>query len=134
MNCSECGTQSSEGDVFCRMCGLPLNQTTPRSAPTPTPSPAPTYAPTSTPPVSVYVQQAAGVQRTSGLAVASLVLGIIGFSILAIIFGGVAIGQTEKDPNLSGRGMAVAGLVLGIIEFIIELFVVVFFLGLFSFL
>lgn len=126
MNCSKCGTQSSEGDVFCRMCGLPLNQTTPRSAPT--------YAPTSTPPVSVYVQQAAGVQRTSGLAVASLVLGIIGFSILAIIFGGVAIGQTEKDPNLSGRGMAVAGLVLGIIEFIIELFVVVFFLGLFSFL
>jgi hypothetical protein len=73
-----------------------------------------------------------GVQRTSGLAVASLVLGIVGFSILAIIFGGVAIGQTGKDPNLSGRGMAVAGLVLGIVEFIIELFVISFFLGLMS--
>jgi hypothetical protein len=103
------------------MCGLALNQTTPSSVPI------------STPPVSVYVQQARA-QRTSGLAVASLVLGIIGFSILAIIFGGVAISQTEKNPNVSGRGMAVAGLVLGIIEFIIELFVAVFFLGLFSFL
>jgi hypothetical protein len=103
------------------VCGLPLNQTTSWSTPT------------STPPVSVYVHETARVQRTSGLAVASLVLGIIGFSILAIIFGGVAIGETGKDPNLSGRGMAIAGLVLGIIEFIIELFIVVFFLGLISF-
>jgi hypothetical protein len=85
---------------------------------------------TPTPPVSVYAQRTAGVQRTSGLAVASLVLGIIGFSILAIIFGGVAIGQTGKDPNLGGRGMAVAGLVLGTIEFVIELFVITFLLGL----
>jgi len=36
-------------------------------------------------------------------------------SVLAIIFGGVAISQTGKDPTLGGRGMAIAGLVLGII-------------------
>jgi hypothetical protein len=63
-------------------------------------------------------------RRTSGFAIASLVLGILGFSILAIIFGGVAINQTGKDPNLSGKGMAVAGLVLGIIGFIAELIII----------
>jgi hypothetical protein len=124
MNCARCGTRSSEGDVFCRTCGLPLNQAAPGSPPR-----------VSAPPVSVYVQQrAAGGPRTSGFAVASLVLGLIGFSILAIIFGGVAIGQAEKDPNLSGKGMAVAGLVLGSIELVIELLAVFFFIGVFSFL
>jgi hypothetical protein len=58
--------------------------------------------------------------RNSGLAVASLVLGIVGvfinpLSILAIIFGAIAMSQTGRNPNLKGRGMAVAGLVLGIV-------------------
>jgi hypothetical protein len=59
---------------------------------------------------------------TSGMAVASMVLGIIGllagcctfgiFSILAVIFGHVAMGETKRGEN-SGHGMAVAGLVMG---------------------
>ncbi len=62
--------------------------------------------------------------RTSGLAIASLVCGICGLvipwvgfilSVLAIVFGGVAISQTRKDPSLGGRGMAIAGLVCGIV-------------------
>ena len=61
--------------------------------------------------------------RTSGLAVASLVLGIIGILlcfffipwILAIIFGAVAIKQCNDDPTLGGRGLAVAGLSMGIV-------------------
>ncbi len=72
-----------------------------------------------TPPVPqqvVYVQQASA--GTSGLAVASLVLGILwlgGFgSLLAVIFGAVGLKQT-KDGVKGGRGLAVAGLVLGII-------------------
>jgi len=28
MYCSKCGTQNSEGDAYCRKCGLPINQTT----------------------------------------------------------------------------------------------------------
>jgi hypothetical protein len=55
--------------------------------------------------------------RTSGLAVASMVLGILWLwwvgSLLAIIFGHVAISQTSQDPRLGGRGMAIAGLTLG---------------------
>jgi Co/Zn/Cd efflux system component len=57
------------------------------------------------------------------MCVAALVMGILGLffnllAILAIIFGGIGMSQTGKDPNLKGRGMAVAGLVLGIIGII----------------
>jgi hypothetical protein len=60
------------------------------------------------------------VPRTSGLAVASLVLGILWLcgvgSLLATIFGGVALSQISRSNGaLTGKGMAVAGLVLGII-------------------
>src|SRR4051794_38670835 len=58
--------------------------------------------------------------RTSGLAVASLVLGILCLcgvgSLLATIFGAVALGQIEKsNGRLTGKAMAIAGLVLGLI-------------------
>lgn len=65
--------------------------------------------------------------KTHGLAVASLVLGIIGipgmflgigflFALLAIIFGAVAKGKIRKSGGFyTGKGMATAGLILGII-------------------
>lgn len=53
---------------------------------------------------------------TSGLAVAALVLGIVWVwgvgSILAVIFGHVALAET-KDGRKGGHGLAIAGLVLG---------------------
>jgi hypothetical protein len=53
---------------------------------------------------------------TNGLAVASLVLGIIWLywlgSILAVIFGHVALSQIARSGQ-NGRGLAIAGLVLG---------------------
>jgi Domain of unknown function (DUF4190) len=58
--------------------------------------------------------------KTSGLAIASLVLGILWIyglgSVLAIIFAAVAK-QNIKQSNgwVTGGGMATAGLVLGII-------------------
>ena len=57
---------------------------------------------------------------TNGLAVASLILGILWIcwlgSILAVIFGHVALAQIKKSGNLQqGRGLAIAGLVLGYI-------------------
>jgi hypothetical protein len=56
------------------------------------------------------------VQRTNGLAVASLVLGILWLcwigSVLALIFGYVALGQI-KSQHEAGRGLAIAGIVLG---------------------
>lgn len=57
------------------------------------------------------------VGRTSGLAVASMVLGILWIywigSILAVIFGHIAISQSHRDESMRGKGMAIAGLVLG---------------------
>ena len=108
MYCTECGEQNHDENKFCKNCGAALAQV----AATPELRREPQHPPT--------IQQVYQKTRTSGLAVASLVLGIIGLlfsplSVLAIIFGGVAISQTGKDPTLGGRGMAIAGLVLGII-------------------
>ena len=60
--------------------------------------------------------------KVAGLAVASLVFGIVGFAglplvapILALVFGYVALSQIKKANGwLTGRGMAIAGVVLGV--------------------
>ena len=127
MYCPNCGTASSEGDIYCRTCGSRLNNEQTEATAKPPHSPTPM----SSPPVSVYIQgtPSARPQRTSGLSVASFVLSLVGLSLLAIIFGLVVMGQTQKDPNLSGRGLAVAGFVIGLIEFLIEVFIFIFILG-----
>jgi hypothetical protein len=55
--------------------------------------------------------------KTSGLAIASMVLGIVWVywigSILAVIFGHVALNKMSKDPSIKGRGFAIAGISLG---------------------
>ena len=65
------------------------------------------------PPPGIYMQV-----RTNGLAIASMVLGILWLywvgSILALIFGYVAKSQIDKSQGLqNGRGMAITGIVLG---------------------
>ena len=57
-------------------------------------------------------------QATNGMAIASMVLGILWLywigSILALVFGYVAKSQIDKSHGAqTGRGMAVAGIVLG---------------------
>lgn len=88
-----------------------------------------------------YGSPFAGATRTSGMAVASMVLGICGaflfcfFAVaplLATVFGAVALGQIRRSQGtVTGRGMAIAGLVLGIIG--IGLFVLVLAVGNFDF-
>jgi hypothetical protein len=58
------------------------------------------------------------VAQTNGMAVASLVVGILWLfwigSVLALIFGYVGKGQIDRSGGAqSGRGMAIAGIVLG---------------------
>jgi hypothetical protein len=60
--------------------------------------------------------------RTSGAAIASLILGILGCipfltGILAVILGAVGLSATKK-PNVGGRGLAIAGLVLGLVSIV----------------
>lgn len=73
-------------------------------------------------PVQTYIAR-----TTNGLAIASMILGILWLywvgSILAVIFGHVALRQIQRRDQ-SGRGMAIAGLVLGWIG--IGFFVVIF--------
>jgi Domain of unknown function (DUF4190) len=63
-------------------------------------------------------------RRGNGLAVASLVCGIIGLLIfsfilgpLAVIFGGVGLSRANRGA--SGRGLAIAGIVLGVIDIVL---------------
>ena len=78
---------------------------------------------TSTP--VVYVAQ-----QNNGLAIASMVLGIVWLywvgSVLAVIFGHVALSQIKQsNETQGGRGMAIAGLVLGYVGLAFGLLVIV---------
>ena len=89
--------------------------------PAPAPPPPSGYGPTPAPPPAYggagygYTPYATA-SGTNGMAIASLVLGILWLywigSILALIFGYVALGQLKQRPQ-AGRGMAIAGIVLG---------------------
>jgi hypothetical protein len=121
MDCSKCGTPNAPNSAFCASCGTPLTVQGGVIQPPPGAPPVTGYAPMS--PAPAYTQPVSTAKRTSGMAIASLVLGIIslglGFtfipSVLAIIFGIIAVSQTGRDPNLGGRGMAIAGIIMGII-------------------
>lgn len=71
---------------------------------------------------------AAPAKSTNGLAVASMILGIVWIfwlgSLLALIFGLIASKQiTERGQ--SGKGMAIAGIILGIVGILILVFVII---------
>lgn len=74
--------------------------------------------PVSPAPIQPYPQPVTPVAKTNGLAIASLVLGIVWLmglgSLLAVIFGHVSLRQVSLTGE-QGRGMAIAGLVLGYI-------------------
>ena len=67
------------------------------------------------------------VKTTSKSSLASMILGIVGlvfiwvpiFGLISalpgIVFGGIGLYKTNRDPYLSGRGFAITGLVCGII-------------------
>ena len=119
----------------CASCGAPysahVNGRCPPRAATGQPGPAAQgqarAQPGSVPPAG-QPNVAAAPQQGNGLAIASLVLGIVSviFSwwglltlamvVLAITFGGISIHRAEQQPG-RGRGMAIAGLVLGIVGF-----------------
>lgn len=81
-------------------------------------APPPGWAPPPGYPAPLY--QIIRQTKTNGLAIASLVLGIVWIywlgSLLAVIFGHVALSQIGNSAGAqSGRGLAIAGVVLGYI-------------------
>ncbi len=96
MVCNKCGTQNEIGARICKNCGASLD--------------------TMTTPGAFDVSATSTSNVGKGLAIASLVLGIVSFfcfplvtGLLGIIFGGVA-----KSKGFRG-GMATAGIVCGVI-------------------
>jgi|GEM_PF-366601 len=70
--------------------------------------------------------------KTSGLAIASLVLGLLSiftvglFSLPAVICGHIALSQIKKSAGaVLGKGMAIAGLIMGYLMFLIGVIVMI---------
>jgi len=65
-------------------------------------------------------------QRTSGLAITSLILAIFGCfgvtAIAAVICGHVARKRIKSDPSLTGGGLALAGLIIGYVMIVFAAF------------
>lgn len=127
--CVYCGADLEDQAAFCTRCGKPAGEEN-GSAPSGSqgqPSGMP-YAPGP----GYYGGPVPG--RYNGMAIASLVLGIVGIffnglylvpSILAIIFGILGRSQIRRDPSQRGMGMATAGLVLGIVFLVLYLLVII---------
>ena len=105
----------------------PLTSSPAASAPPPPPPPPPPGAYGAVPPQ--YPMGAP--QKTNGMAIASLITGILWIAPVALILGILANNQIKKSNGQEGgKGMAIAGIVLGAVgilgEILIVLFAVVF--------
>ncbi|HEY3377726.1 MAG TPA: DUF4190 domain-containing protein, partial [Armatimonadota bacterium] len=105
MNCPQCGVPVEAGATQCPTCGAAL----PSSIPTPPVVQVPPSLGAQMPPATPA--------RTSGFAIAALVLGIFSLisfgstALLGVIFGIIGIVQTGRSQGrLTGNGMAIAGL------------------------
>ncbi len=103
MNCPSCAAVIAGNSQFCPKCGANLGAG----------GTATGYSP-----VGAVPGAAVTPSRTSGKAIASLVLGILVFvpfsSIAAVILGHLSLSEIRKSAGrLGGHGMAVAGLILG---------------------
>lgn len=88
------------------------------SQPTAPPPPPPAPRPQSARPAAA--PQPATASRTSGLAIASLVLSLTGcLSLGGVICGHLARRQIRRDPAVTGNGLALTGLILGYIGVLI---------------
>lgn len=63
--------------------------------------------------------------KTNVLAIISLIAGILGLNLIAVILGHVALSQINKTGE-GGRVLAIIGLVLGYIGIIVIVIIVIF--------
>ncbi|OPZ83794.1 MAG: hypothetical protein BWY76_02119 [bacterium ADurb.Bin429] len=106
-NCLKCGAEVAEGAQRCASCGAAQGAR---------PAVPPMAGPGMMPPTPMYEQPVE--QKTSGLAVASLVLGLLGIflscltTLPGLILGIIALNQINQNPReLGGKGLAIGGIV-----------------------
>lgn len=106
MICRNCGNNNPDNANVCSACGAPL--------------------------MTVQPMQPAQ-QKGKGLAIASLILGIVSFFVFAYIAGALAIifGAVAKKQGFRG-GLATAGIVLGIVGIALTIILQVFIGSLFA--
>lgn len=140
MFCPQCGAPNEDDAIYCGECGAvldaegaaPIGQHTVESETpeamnlsdepgTPAEEEVPPVPARRTTPPPRPVLPAPATPRTSGLAIASLLLGIGGLTILpllgsivAIILGYMARAEIRQRPaELEGNGIALAGIIMG---------------------
>jgi hypothetical protein len=107
--CQQCGWPTPAADPLCRNCGADARVGV---------RPPPGVPPPAAGPAGLRPYAPVAASSTNGMAVASLVLGILWIywigSVLALIFGYIARRQIDQAQGMQqGRGMATAGIVLG---------------------
>ena len=110
MQCPGCGAAITSGRENCEYCGSKI-QWPKEEVKTTQVVERPTV-------IHHYVEQpAAPTKRTSGAAVAALILALLGIAPLALIFGIVGLRATSNpEDNITGRGLAVAGVIISLIQ------------------
>lgn len=98
----------------------------------PNPSYQQQYQPVGAPPYQGYPPQyVPGMNPTNPLAIASLVLSLVGVSVIAVILGHIALAQIKRSNGYErGHGLAVAGLIIGYAEIGIGLIIAIGFFSL----
>lgn len=120
--CAHCGGKIEDGEKFCQNCGASVEE-----AKTGMESNTMQTNYTQTTAVNDNMQNninAAGKQKTNGMAIASFVCSLVGIIIFGVILGilAISLGATAKKRmqvfNEGGSGLATAGIVIGIIDIV----------------
>jgi hypothetical protein len=98
INCPECSKEVSDKAPACPNCGVVLNASSTE---------------TNVPVAQTTFPSTQNIQKTSGIAIASLVTALLCIPLVSIVLGHIARRDIKRDPNLTGAGIAKAGLILG---------------------
>jgi hypothetical protein len=106
-----------DGDAFCSECGQPVT-----SAPSVNLTTPARVNVASQPPYAVAQPQWNSYPSNNGFAIAALICGILGASVLGVAFGFIARSQIRQSMGRQkGDGMALAGIILGFIWIVISI-------------
>lgn len=132
--CPQCGLVNWASAESCKRCALDF---TPEAEPSPAGEfpPQDAQQPYSAPPYNNYSYAPPAQQKRTGMALASLILGAVGFATLGVmgvgavvglVIGIIALKKARQNPTLyGGEGWAIAGIVLNTISVVSVAFILI---------